>query len=557
MRYYSIILLLIIAPLTDKPLAKTKFVEPPMVRIPAGDYVMGHNSMGGHTKPAHKVTIPSFLAGKYEVTEYEFKHFIDATDYQMPQECMHKFTSELLSREKSTGNWRDNQYSNSEFQPVVCINWNAAKAYTQWLSELSSKNYRLLSEAEWEYLARAGKKERFAFGDDPNQTDICEYENIADISLEQVAKRRFGASLVNYLGHVNCDDHAPFTSIVGMYQPNPFGAYDVQGNVHEYVEDCKNPNYIGAPKDGSAWLTGQCNMRVKRYGSWYWLGRRAARRTFSHVSFSSGFDGFRLALSIGKSKRYRIPKSTKQFEKRLQKEQDQERLRREKLAAAPTAPNNLRLLVSDDKKSVALTWDSVNNDHQITYDVYRTNLPKSRFKRIAQDLKITNFIDYAPSKNHNTYAVTASNFERSSFFSQTKSTPTEPVWAPAIIETEAAFDASSLISMKVGDTGDNLAGMFLAERGWVTFVFNVREEKEFKLTAKVKQLRKQLKVQIKLNDQINRIYQTKISDKEGLSKFSEHTLLEKFTLKPGMHQVRLEPLIGGWILDWIEIAEAN
>jgi formylglycine-generating enzyme required for sulfatase activity len=128
---------------------------------------------------------------------------------------------------------------------VVCVNWNDAQAYAKWLSEKTGQGYRLPSEAEWEYAARAGSTTARYFADDT----ICEFANVRDRSAKQI----YSAGQF-----FDCDDGFVHTAPVGTFPPNGFGLYDVLGNVWQWVEDCWTPSYAGAPADGSAsWSTNE------------------------------------------------------------------------------------------------------------------------------------------------------------------------------------------------------------------------------------------------------------------------------------------------------------
>jgi len=125
--------------------------------------------------------------------------------------------------------------------PVINVNWDDAQSYVAWLSKLTGKPYRLLSEAEWEYAARAGSTTHYSFGDD-------------EAELEQYAW--YSANSINRVHPV------------GLKAPNAFGVFDMHGNVWEWVEDCYHDDYEGAPVDGGAWTAGSCGTRVVRGGSW-------------------------------------------------------------------------------------------------------------------------------------------------------------------------------------------------------------------------------------------------------------------------------------------------
>ena len=154
-------------------------------------------------------------------------------------------------------NWRAPGFTQGDDHPVVCVSWNDAKAYLNWLSKESGQAYRLPSEAQWESATRAGSTSARFWG--KNEDQACAYGNVAD----KAAKRQHP----NWPVH-NCDDGFLNTAPVGSFKANTFGLEDMLGNVREWTEDCWNGFYVGAPSDGSAWTKGECGRRVLRGGSW-------------------------------------------------------------------------------------------------------------------------------------------------------------------------------------------------------------------------------------------------------------------------------------------------
>ena len=149
----------------------------------------------------------------------------------------------------ATKDWRNTGFSQTDDEPVSCVNWHDAKAYGEWLARKTGKNYRLLAEAEWEYAARAGSVTPFSTGTtlEPTQAN---YNTTASYAGSVTALSR-GRPLP-----------------VGSYPANAFGLHDMHGNVWEWTEDCYNARYDGAPSDGSAWTFGDCRRRVFRGGAW-------------------------------------------------------------------------------------------------------------------------------------------------------------------------------------------------------------------------------------------------------------------------------------------------
>jgi len=175
--------------------------------------------------------------------------------------------------------------------PVVCISWHDAQAYVAWLSAKTGHVYRLPTEAEWEYAARAGTTTARYASDDP--AEFCRYTNVADLDYGEQHPGDSGANLPCRDGHV-------FTSPVGSFPPNQFGLYDMLGNVMDWNEDCWNVNYNGAPTDGTAWQSGDCGRRVVRGGSWDadLSGVRSANRRGPPTSYRNTTLGFRVARTL-------------------------------------------------------------------------------------------------------------------------------------------------------------------------------------------------------------------------------------------------------------------
>jgi formylglycine-generating enzyme required for sulfatase activity len=188
--------------------------------------------------------------------------------------------------------WRAPSYPQEDEHPVVCATWRDATDYAQWLSERTGFSYRLLTEAEWEYAARAGSRTIYSFGD--SEKDLCRYGNLADGS----AKRVYGNN--PSWTFVDCDDSYAYTAPVGSYLPNAFGLHDMQGNVLQWVQDCYVETYDKTPTDSSPSATGDCTSRVLRGGSWYSTSvfLRMAARGHAAPSDTSFETGFRVARTL-------------------------------------------------------------------------------------------------------------------------------------------------------------------------------------------------------------------------------------------------------------------
>jgi formylglycine-generating enzyme required for sulfatase activity len=262
------------------------------VDIPGGTYQMGcspgDSECEDDERPAHTVSIKPFRMGKYEVTVGQFRRFVEGAGYRTDAErggnCW-AVQADSQWAEQAGRDWRNPGFPQTDRHPVMCVSWNDAEAYVQWLSRQGVGRYRLPSESEWEYAARAGGSKRHSFGDGEGM--LCQYGNIADRTAQQRFKNWIFAS---------CDDGALYTAPVGGYRPNRFGLHDMQGNVWEWAADCYHDSHAGAPSDGAAWTAGDCADRVFRGGSWDgapWDVRASYRSGLTSVT-RNAVVGFRL-----------------------------------------------------------------------------------------------------------------------------------------------------------------------------------------------------------------------------------------------------------------------
>lgn len=246
----------IVQPVTEQ--LKVSVIEPEMVRIPPGKFLMGSSVIfsGGNSdeSPQRQVTIAyAFEISKYEITFNEYDAFAQATNRELPD---------------------DNGWGRGK-QPVIDVTFNDAQAYVQWLSQQTGKQYRLPTDAEWEYAARAGTQTAYWWG------------------------RRIGK---NNAVCIECGSQwdRNQTAPVGSFRPNAFGLYDTSGNVREWIQDCWYIYSQNPPNDGSAWLekgSGDCDLRVVRGGSWMSLpyNLRSAYRGRSSTDDAYPDLGFRIA----------------------------------------------------------------------------------------------------------------------------------------------------------------------------------------------------------------------------------------------------------------------
>lgn len=273
---------------------------PEMIEIPAGQFLMGalpdeeerenlFEPFRHRSQPQLRVSMRGFWAGKYEITRRQYRAFVEETRHSGAGCFMWIGTRYEVD---PTKDWRNPGYAQDDEHPAVCVSWEDASAYVRWLSQKTGKRYRLLTEAEWEYAARAGTTTARYWGDGDHRS--CDYANGADVTAES---RLPDASIGAY---APCNDRYAYTAPVGSYRANAFGLHDMLGNVWEWTQDCWNATYSGAPTDGTAWAAGDCAMRAVRGGSWddAPVGLRAAYRVGSPTSIRVYGRGFRVAKTL-------------------------------------------------------------------------------------------------------------------------------------------------------------------------------------------------------------------------------------------------------------------
>jgi len=226
---------------------------PTMIKVPAGSFRMGGASsiVAPDEVPRRQVNVASFMVSIYEVTFAEYYRFANATGRRKP---------------KSNG-W------DVKTHPAVDVSWDDALAYTRWLSKETGMKYRLLSEAEWEYVARAGTRTSFWWGLKPGAGNAHCFDCKSDFSTSKPAK-------------------------VGTYKSNAFGLYDTAGNVFEWVQDCYHRNYNDAPVDGSVWDGGDCDVRVVRGGAYG--SPASSMRAENREKFKSGKGQYNVGIRVAR-----------------------------------------------------------------------------------------------------------------------------------------------------------------------------------------------------------------------------------------------------------------
>jgi formylglycine-generating enzyme required for sulfatase activity len=277
---------------------------PEMVVLPAGTFVMGtpsairRSGVASAELDAIVMELPrAFALGRHEVTRRQYAAFIVKSGHEPRAGC--RTWDPALGRfsENPRRSWRDpaTPETPADAHPVTCVSFIDAQAYVQWLSRETGSRYRLPSEAEWEYAARAGSTSLLPWGDDADAG--CDQSNTYDLT----------AAAALHLGWANagCRDGYADVAPAGQFAANAFGLYDVIGNVREWVQDCATASYVGRPRDARAWeWLGGCRQRVQRGGSWLSPPdeARSAARFAAAAEERADDAGFRVAMDVGTSR---------------------------------------------------------------------------------------------------------------------------------------------------------------------------------------------------------------------------------------------------------------
>jgi formylglycine-generating enzyme required for sulfatase activity/DNA-binding winged helix-turn-helix (wHTH) protein len=266
-------------------------VCPEMVELPSGEFMMGspedERGREQFEGPQRRVIIAKrFALGVLEVTVDQFETFVAETGMTVGSTC-HKVDTNTARWSVTESSFRQPGFNITGSHPAVCVSWHEAQAYAAWLGRRTGKPYRLPSEAEWEYAARAGTTTRYSFGSD--ESELCRHARFADLG-----------SRFRWRGACRSGETTFGPSHVGRLKPNPWGLFDMHGNAWEWVADCWAADPGGLPTDGSALVRpGICEVGVVRGGSWATEHRklRSAQRVPMGVADRRHHIGFRVALT--------------------------------------------------------------------------------------------------------------------------------------------------------------------------------------------------------------------------------------------------------------------
>ena len=289
------------APAPAAAAARDCEVCPELATVPPGQFLIGSapdaaelDTATGESPAVQLSFARPFQVSRREITVGEFRRFVEATGAKAVPGCRVWSGGQWI--EDPDRSWRDPGFASAprDDEPVVCVSWDDARAYAEWLSSESGKRYRLPSEAEWEYVARGGTSYPRYWGERDSREDVvlsqaCEYANVYD------------ASAVEALGlpwpNARCSDGASALAPAGRYKPNAFGVHDIIGNAREWVMDCYTASYAGRPQDARAWTwQGGCEQTGVRGGSFVSRPRdaRAPARGAAPASHRQSDLGFRV-----------------------------------------------------------------------------------------------------------------------------------------------------------------------------------------------------------------------------------------------------------------------
>ncbi len=276
---------------------------PELVVVPAGEFTLGTSIddpeaevARGEAPPLAVTMNRAYAIGRTEVTVAQYRAFVDATQYASQGDCRH-VDAGGWSAERAR-DWRSPGFAQGDEEPVVCVSWDDAKAYADWLAKTTGHGYRLPSETEWEYAARGGTTTpRYWGARDSHEyaalSLACDNANVYDASAV--------AALRLQVPNANCTDKRTHTAPVGSFRTNAFDLADAIGNAREWVQDCYTASYRGRPQDGRAWdWGGGCEQRGVRGGSW--ATRPAQSRSAARGAEPQGLRqsdlGFRVARDL-------------------------------------------------------------------------------------------------------------------------------------------------------------------------------------------------------------------------------------------------------------------
>jgi formylglycine-generating enzyme required for sulfatase activity len=270
-------------------LHQSSHAGPELIALEGGEFLLGSPAEhAGHQEdegPQVRVAVPRFALSRFEVTVAQYRRFVEETGHASEFGCIVMSDSGVWEYDPSAG-WQQPGFAQSDDHPVTCVSWLDAQAYVSWLNARHPGfAFRLPSEAEWAFAAKAGGTAVYWWGE--TEADFCGYANGADALSRAVfpSWERTGA----------CEDGFVYTAPVGHYaKPNAFGLEDMAGNVWEWVQDCYTDTHADNPKDGTALDKEPCGKRVMRGGAWGDYGAFYLR-----TAYRGAWDGSQAFANLG------------------------------------------------------------------------------------------------------------------------------------------------------------------------------------------------------------------------------------------------------------------
>jgi sulfatase modifying factor 1 len=260
-----------------------------MVLVKGGCFQMGDifRDVPSSEKPVHEVCVDDFYAGKYEVTVGEFRGFVNETGYKTDaerQDGCHSWIGDGKEEKIKDHNWSNTGFPQTDRDPVVCVSWNDAYKYIQWLNKKDGSNFSLLTEAEWEYAARSGGKEyQYSWGNGAPSGNVADEAAKVELSGLNIWK--------------GYRDGFAYTAPAGSFRPNDLGIYDMSGNVYEWVLDWQEDSYYGHSPKSNPRGPDKGKYKILRGGAWDLQPdtARTTSRYWNEAGARAVCIGFRLA----------------------------------------------------------------------------------------------------------------------------------------------------------------------------------------------------------------------------------------------------------------------
>jgi formylglycine-generating enzyme required for sulfatase activity len=564
--------LLLLSSAVASTVVAQEYIVPPMVNIPAGSFMMGMADGSPDSRPVHSESVAAFQVGKYAVTVAEFRKFAEETGFNPESTCGDKLDSTGLGgpTDLGTGRWDKHRYSNSEYQPVTCVNWQDANAYADWLSNKTGRAYRLPTEQEWEYAARAKTTSHYYWGNDLDMTQACSYGNFADKTGEYINNETYGLSNIGWIDYGKCDDGEAYIAIVGLYRPNPFGLYDILGNASEFINTCYYENgYKVRSKEEMD--VDKCEFIGQRGSGWHYPARPIAHRggykregwnRLSSMSFRLVTVGHKSDLDV----------STIEFEKKLKQAQIKRLATRPNI---PSEPKNVQLIETKGVKGEKihqLSWQPSSDKRVIGYDIYQAKSRlahlyggyyKNHYKKVESVIAPEHSVIVDLPSDESSFRVVSKTNSQNSLPSQPITALIEPneVTLPGKIHMDDIAELKN-IHLRKSSKEDNPTPFYIfrmnkiSDRDLVTSTFNINVEKSswYYLNYQGRSFDKGLFFKLWQNNTFlaDIAYDPDIDDKMS----NRHQVF----LEKGTHQLQLSVLREGfdmWSITWLEFTEVK